>query len=85
MLVGQDHQAREDILGGDRRQGEPLEAVQSLHGVGQVGIGIDDGALGPLEGEARLSQPPQPDGPRGHFGRQDFLAERNHHDTSTGN
>ncbi len=58
VLVGQDHKVGADFLGRDRRQRQPLEAVQPLDGVGEVRIGVDDLAGGRLEGKARLPQPP---------------------------
>ena len=49
-----------DFLGRNRRQRQPLEAVQPLDRVGEVRIGVDDLAGGRLKGEARLPQPPHP-------------------------
>ena len=54
VLVRQHDEIGADLFCGHRRQRKPLEAVQALHRVGEVGVGVDGSAGGRLEGEARL-------------------------------
>ncbi len=58
VLVRDQNQVCPNLLGGDRRRRQSLEADEPLDGVGEIGVEIDDLAGGRFESEPRLPQPP---------------------------